>query len=374
MKSNFILVFVALILLLFSDLKVLAAPTVVSSDSIAPYSAGATHSVVLNKPAGLQNGDMLVALILNRRADPDGATVFELPISAPGGWTVLSPWPRWLGPGILGTAYMAYKVISNAGSEASSYSFDISTTPASVIVGDAAIVQIRNGASAIPSEAYDYLSAAGGETNIEAPAVNSQGDSLWIVSGLGQYWSTNLNPSASPAGFTNLEYQSDNTTAYLGFSVDYKTVSNGDTGVATYSRTGSAVPYAASSLVVCEGGAPTDVSYYPSPSQVYIPRISSLVLTLSSTPTKGSGNIYIKKYSDDSTLLTIPVGSSNVVIEGNEVKIRLLTCLAPGEQVYVTIDSGVFLGSCNSSYAGISNKDTWKFNMSQSCNMLYSEF
>jgi hypothetical protein len=360
------------LLLCFGNLVKAGAPSIISSDAISPYSAGSTHSVVLNKPSGLRNGDMLIAIIQHRRADPNPMAIINITTTAPSGWTKLQE-NKILSTAALGANYIAYKVISDLGSESSTYSFGLSTSPASVLVGDAAIIHVRNGASAFADGSYQTKVHLTSMEALTAPSVTSQGDSLWLISGLGTSWSGNTVPSASPSGFTNLEYNNDGSTAYLAFSLDYKTVGAGATGTAVYSRTGSGSSAGTTSLAICGGGTPVATAYYPSGTQIHVPRVSSLTLTLSETVTKGTGNIYIKRYSDDSTLLTIPVGSSNVVVESNIVRIRLLSCIAAGQQVYVTIDSGAFEGPCGLDYLGISHKDTWKFYLTRICNQFFNE-
>ncbi|MBD2463503.1 Ig-like domain-containing protein [Oscillatoria sp. FACHB-1407] len=88
---------------------------------------------------------------------------------------------------------------------------------------------------------------------------------------------------------------------------------------------------------------------------------SNLVMTFNEMVLKGTGNIVIKKSSDDSIVETINVASNQVGINGTTVTINPNTYLSNLTDYYVTIDSGTFKDLTNNVYAGVSDKTTWSF-------------
>lgn len=78
-----------------------------------------------------------------------------------------------------------------------------------------------------------------------------------------------------------------------------------------------------------------------------------------------SGNIDIKRYSDDVVLDTIDItagGSlSTTTITNDTLTIQTNATLANGVQYYVTIDVGAVEGTTGGDYAGITSKNDWTF-------------
>ena len=106
---------------------------------------------------------------------------------------------------------------------------------------------------------------------------------------------------------------------------------------------------------------PTASTLNPSNSATDVPVNSSLVLTLSEDAQKGSGNIVIKRTSDDGVVDTIDVTSGSVTISGAEVTIVPTGDLPELTGLYVEIDSGALLDLASNPFAGISGSGTWSF-------------
>lgn len=101
--------------------------------------------------------------------------------------------------------------------------------------------------------------------------------------------------------------------------------------------------------------SPTDNSSTFNPS-------SNLSMTFSQAVTVGSGNILIKKSSDDSTVATIDVTSGQVTGGGTTViTINPTSNLPDLTALYVTIPNTAFKNASNNFYHGISNATTWNF-------------
>ncbi len=87
------------------------------------------------------------------------------------------------------------------------------------------------------------------------------------------------------------------------------------------------------------------------------------MLTFSENVSVGSGNITIKKSSDNSTHQTISVynDSNAVSISGSTVTINPNSNFSLGLSYYVNIDAGAFKDGANNNYGGISDATTWNF-------------
>ncbi len=89
---------------------------------------------------------------------------------------------------------------------------------------------------------------------------------------------------------------------------------------------------------------------------------SNLVITLSTSVTVDTGNIVIKKSSDDSTVETIPVGSGQVTGSGTDtITINPTNSLEGGVEYYVQIPSTAFKDGSNNYFPGITNTTGWSF-------------
>ncbi|WP_452610319.1 Ig-like domain-containing protein [Roseivirga echinicomitans] len=88
---------------------------------------------------------------------------------------------------------------------------------------------------------------------------------------------------------------------------------------------------------------------------------TNLTMTFGENIFKGTGNITIKKKSDDSVLETIAVTSSAVTISSGTVTIDPVNLiLPPATAFYVNIDAGALMDIAGNSYS-ISNNSDWSF-------------
>ena len=108
--------------------------------------------------------------------------------------------------------------------------------------------------------------------------------------------------------------------------------------------------------------APTLSSSSPSDGASSVGVNDNIVLTFSEAVDAESGNIIIKKSSDDSTVETISVTSSNVSGSGStQITINPDTTLDVETGYYITIASTAFDDVDSASYAGISDSTTLNF-------------
>lgn len=115
---------------------------------------------------------------------------------------------------------------------------------------------------------------------------------------------------------------------------------------------------------VVDTTAPT-ATFSPADNMTGVAVNSNLVLTFDEAIQKGTGNIVIKKVSDDSVAATIDVTSNQVVIgtEGKTVTIDPTNDLLTGTDYYIEIGNTVFQDKATTpnNFAGISGKTTWNF-------------
>ncbi|MEG4273240.1 Ig-like domain-containing protein, partial [Microcoleus sp. M2_D4] len=124
----------------------------------------------------------------------------------------------------------------------------------------------------------------------------------------------------------------------------------GTTGAATWNFT-----------TVADTTPPTAASFTPADNATNIAVAADLAVTLSEAVQKGTGNIVIKKVSDNSVVETIDVTSANVTVSGSTVTINPTADLAPSTEYYVEIASGAIKDSAGNNYAGITGPTSWNF-------------
>ncbi len=110
-----------------------------------------------------------------------------------------------------------------------------------------------------------------------------------------------------------------------------------------------------------DSNIPTVSSLSPADDATEVANTSNLVITLNEDATIGTGNILIKKTSDDSTIETIDVTSSLVSISGAVVTINPNTTLALNTEYYVIVPDTAFDDSVGNSFAGITVNNDWSF-------------
>ena len=109
---------------------------------------------------------------------------------------------------------------------------------------------------------------------------------------------------------------------------------------------------------------PTVSSFSPADDAVNVALDANLVLTFSENVDVESGNIVIKKTSDDSAVETIDVGLAQDTGSGTEtITIDPASNLAHHTEYYVQIEAACFDDAAGNSYAGLTDIDTvsWSF-------------
>ena len=116
------------------------------------------------------------------------------------------------------------------------------------------------------------------------------------------------------------------------------------------------------SFTTVDETSPTLSSSTPSNNATGVSVDSNIVLNFSESVDVETGNITIKKTSDDSTVETIDVTGAKVSGSGSsQITINPSTTLDGSTEYYVLIDATAFDDSSNNSYAGISSKTALGF-------------
>ncbi|MBE9059207.1 Ig-like domain-containing protein [Sphaerospermopsis sp. LEGE 08334] len=107
---------------------------------------------------------------------------------------------------------------------------------------------------------------------------------------------------------------------------------------------------------------PLATSLTPTDNATGVAVNANLVVNFNEAIQKGTGNIFIKKVSDNSTVETIAVTNSNVTISGTQLTINPTNDLASGTGYYVQIANTAIRDLASNNYAGFPNSTTtWRF-------------
>ncbi len=132
--------------------------------------------------------------------------------------------------------------------------------------------------------------------------------------------------------------------------------------VAEFGTPGNLPTVIAKNISITTGTNPTVSTFSPVDNATNVNPNSNLVLTFSTAVTVNSGDILIKKTSDDSTIETIDVTGLKVTGSGTStITINPATTLVDLTGYYVTIPGTAFKDGSNNFYAGISLGTTWNF-------------
>lgn len=115
----------------------------------------------------------------------------------------------------------------------------------------------------------------------------------------------------------------------------------------------------------CTTSPPTASSFTPPDNATSISTTTSLILQFDQTVVKGSGNIYVKKSSDNTTVQTIAVTAGTVALgttaTTNDTATITINALDASTGYYVTVAAGAFVNATGGSFAGIAGGTTWNF-------------
>ncbi len=141
--------------------------------------------------------------------------------------------------------------------------------------------------------------------------------------------------------------------------------SGGTFRLANYATTPTAVTMQVTGTVQNAGGvdttAPITTVFAPADNATAIPVTVTPTVTFSEAIKKGTGNILIKRVSDNVVFESIDVTSAQVSVSGTQVVITPSVSLDFSTAYYVEIPSGAIFDLANNAYAGLSGAATWNF-------------
>jgi len=106
---------------------------------------------------------------------------------------------------------------------------------------------------------------------------------------------------------------------------------------------------------------PTDTTFLPADDAAGVPITATPSITFNEPIRKGSGNVVIKKSSDNSVFETIDVASGSVTVSGNSVTVTPAVSFANSTGYYVEMTAGVIEDVAGNDYAGLSGDTAWNF-------------
>ncbi len=128
-----------------------------------------------------------------------------------------------------------------------------------------------------------------------------------------------------------------------------------------YAGTTGATAWNFTTAAVVDTTPPTASTFTPADNATNIAVTANLVVTLSEAIQKGTGNIVIKKSSDNSVVETIDVASANVTVSGSTVTVNPTLDLVDGTDYYVEIAAGAIKDLAGNNYAGTTGATAWNF-------------
>ena len=150
--------------------------------------------------------------------------------------------------------------------------------------------------------------------------------------------------TVSPDGCRSMSFNDDGTKIYF------------------IKRTGTIFEYDVSPAYKIRDSAPALGSSVPADNATNVATDANIVLNFNEDVDVKTGNITIKKTSDDSTVATIDVTSGQVSGSGtSQITINPTSDLPAGEELYVLIDVSAFDNAGGLSYAGISSTTALSF-------------
>jgi methionine-rich copper-binding protein CopC len=106
---------------------------------------------------------------------------------------------------------------------------------------------------------------------------------------------------------------------------------------------------------------PTLSSSTPADNATGVAVSSNIVLNFSESVKAGTGNVLIKKSSDNTTITTIPIANAQITISGSTVTINPTADLDNSTGYYIEIASGVILDLSDNAFTGITSSSTLNF-------------
>ncbi|GAB6110157.1 Ig-like domain-containing protein [Fusibacter bizertensis] len=242
-----------------------------------------------------------------------------------------------------------------------------------------------NSVGATTGVLIDAIAPTVGSVSVPSNATYTAGDNLDFTVNFSENVTVNtaggtpyISITLNTGGTVNASYQSGSDTSALVFRYTIQPGNNDADGItvgASITANGGTLKDAsgnsatltlnsvgATTSVFVDALAPTVNTLSPADNATNVGIDSNLVITFNENVVKGTGNIVIKKTSDNSVVESIDVTSVQVTGGGTAtITINPTATLVAATEYYVQIDPTAFEDMVGNSYAGIVNTTSWNF-------------
>lgn len=231
----------------------------------------------------------------------------------------------------------------------------------------------------IPARGYFLIQLAGGATGVALPTADATGSTNMSAT-TGKLVlcnnSTDVSAVANPTNANIIDKVGYGATA-TGFETTPATAPSNTTSIQRLLNIAtsiaqdtdnnsvdfaSGVPSPKNSITDIVG--PTIVSLLPANGATNVAASQTATITFNENIKKGTGNILVKRTSDNSIVLTIDVTAASVIISGATASFSL-TGLVANTGYYIEITAGALKDLADNNFAGITGNTTWAFTTSR---------
>ncbi|WP_274627603.1 DUF4347 domain-containing protein [Arvimicrobium flavum] len=196
-----------------------------------------------------------------------------------------------------------------------------------------------------------------GDIDILYQAGNTAGVGFGYIRNDGSSFTTLTNANAAGTPFAGFDFAGQQLTNL--FVVDYD--NDGDLDILDRDPAGGLGVWIQGSDSGGDGSPPVIVSTTPADDATNVSPTANLVVTFDEAVTKGSGNIYIVRLSDNVAVQTIAVTSAQVTGSGTTWTIDPPADLAASTYYGVRIEAGAFVDMDGAIHAGITDATQFSF-------------
>jgi len=181
---------------------------------------------------------------------------------------------------------------------------------------------------------------------------------------------------SSGSGSTTLTFNYTIAAGHISSDLDYVSTSAlalnsgtikdgaGNAATLTLSSPGGGTSLGSNKDIVVDGIIPTASTLSPADGATAASPNSNLTITFSEDVAAGSGNLIIKKGSDNSEYESIGASSEKISLSGNVATVNPAKDMETSTQYYVTVASGMFKDVAGNEYAGFTDATSWNFSTS----------
>ena len=258
------------------------------------------------------------------------------------------------------------------------------TTTFEVVINDGTVTDTNNTTTVISSAVAPTV------TNVNATTANGTykvGDNVVITTSFSEVVTVSgtpqitletgttdrtINFNGTGSGTNTLEFTYTVQAGDVSADLDYVATNSLTVGTSiqdsgskdatlTLVSPGAANSLGANKALVIDGNVPTLSSSNPVDNATGAVLNQNIVLTFNENISKGTGNILIKKTSDNSTVETIDVTTAAVTVSTNTATINPASDFDLNIGYYIQIDNTAFKDVANNNYAGITDATSLNF-------------